>query len=54
MPHKRLIRAALLLVALTLSYWGCDRDRKDPKDKIDDLPRGTGGTPATQTTRPAP
>ena len=46
-----LASAVLLLLFTTLSGPGCDREKKD---KIDELPRGTGGSPATQTTRPAP
>ena len=43
---------AALVVTMVLAG-GCKREGK-PKDKIDELPRGTGGTPATQvTTRPA-
>ena len=45
---------AALLLALTLSAAGCDRAEGPGKDKIDELPRGTGGTPATQATQPTP
>ena len=41
----------LAVLLLLMIVAGCDRD-KPKHDKIDDLPRGTGGTPATQTTAP--
>ena len=42
------IPTPILLLLLTLLLPSCNRAKKDPKDKIDDIPRGTGGTPATQ------
>jgi hypothetical protein len=48
---RRPLTLLLLLLSLTLSATSCSRNDKH-KDKIDDIPRGTGGTPATQLTRP--